>query len=365
MKNFTRRRGTAVAAAALSLALVAPFTNSVAGAEDAQETPSATSQTNEVAGATKIQPGKTLTLKDKVLALSLEGGKITVTFQTSEGPKEVVAVLRDENGEKTLKVEVPENAQSGTATVEADGKEEEVPVTVEGADEKSTPESSATETTTPESSTNETTTPESSTNETTTPESSTRESSAPSSTPKAGTGSSITDNDKCRTAVLGWGVPLAVLVPVGLLASAAVPGLRALRHAAGDFVREANAQFQNQIGVMNPELAALQANFNDQLRQFNTDITQLAFGAAFLGLGVGALAHLGTACSPAATAIPTKATTTKTEKPETSTQKPTQENSTPKTTEPAAEVTTSSSSAAEPTTSETTEEPTKEPEAQQ
>ena len=360
MKNFTRRRGTAVAAASLSLALVAPFTNSVAGAEDAQETPSATSQTNEVAGATKIQPGKTLTLKDKVLALSLEGGKITVTFQTSEGPKEVVAVLRDENGEKTLKVEVPENAQSGTATVEADGKEEEVPVTVEGADEKSTPESSATETTTPESSTSETTTAESSTSETTTPSS-----SAPSSTPKAGTGSSITDNDKCRTAVLGWGIPLAVLVPVGLLASAAVPGLRALRHAAGDFVREANAQFQNQIGVMNPELAALQANFNDQLRQFNTDITQLAFGAAFLGLGVGALAHLGTACSPAATVIPSKATTTKTEKPETSTQKPTQENSTPKTAEPAAEVTTSSSSTVEPTASETAEEPTKEPEAQQ
>ena len=359
MKNFTRRRGTAVAAAALSLALVAPFTNSVAGAEDAQETPSATSQTNEVAGATKIQPGKTLTLKDKVLALSLEGGKITVTFQTSEGPKEVVAVLRDENGEKTLKVEVPENAQSGTATVEADGKEEEVPVTVEGADEKSTPESSATETTTPESSTSETTTAESSTSETTTPSS-----SAPSSAPKAGTGSSITDNDKCRTAVLGWGIPLAVLVPVGLLASAAVPGLRALRHAAGDFVREANAQFQNQIGVMNPELAALQANFNDQLRQFNTDITQLAFGAAFLGLGVGALAHLGTACSPAATVIPSKATTTKTEKPETSTQKPTQENSTPKTAEPAAEVTTSSSSTVEPTASETSEEPTKEPEAE-
>ena len=352
MKNFTRRRGTAVAAAALSLALVAPFTNSVAGAEDAQETPSATSQTNEVAGATKIQPGKTLTYKNKALEAVPQGVKITVTFPTSKGKEEVEVDLSDENGEKVVKVRVPENAQSGTVEVKAADQKVEIPVTVEA--KTSTPESSATETTTPESSTSETTTPESST----------PSSSAPSSTPKAGTGSSITDNDKCRTAVLGWGIPLAVLVPVGLLASAAVPGLRALRHAAGDFVREANAQFQNQIGVMNPELAALQANFNDQLRQFNTDITQLAFGAAFLGLGVGALAHLGTACSPAATVIPTKATTTKTEKPETPTQKPTQENSTPKTTEPAAEVTTSSSSAAEPTTSETTEEPTKEPEAE-
>ncbi|MCT1451190.1 hypothetical protein [Corynebacterium sp. p3-SID1194] len=352
MKNFTRRRGTAVAAAALSLALVAPFTNSVAGAEDAQETPSATSQTNEVAGATKIQPGKTLTYKNKALEAVPQGVKITVTFPTSKGKEEVEVDLSDENGEKVVKVRVPENAQSGTVEVKAADQKVEIPVTVEA--KTSTPESSATETTTPESSTSETTTPESST----------PSSSAPSSTPKAGTGSSITDNDKCRTAVLGWGIPLAVLVPVGLLANAAVPGLRALRHAAGDFVREANAQFQNQIGVMNPELAALQANFNDQLRQFNTDITQLAFGAAFLGLGVGALAHLGTACSPAATVIPTKATTTKTEKPETPTQKPTQENSTPKTTEPAAEVTTSSSSAAEPTTSETTEEPTKEPEAE-
>ena len=362
MKNFTRRRGTAVAAAALSLALVAPFTNSVAGAEDAQETPSATSQTNEVAGATKIQPGKTLTYKNKALEAVPQGVKITVTFPTSKGKEEVEVDLSDENGEKVVKVRVPENAQSGTVEVKAADQKVEIPVTVEA--KTGTPESSATETTTPESSTSETTTPESSATETTTPESSPPESSAPSSTPKAGTGSSITDNDKCRTAVLGWGIPLAVLVPVGLLANAAVPGLRALRHAAGDFVREANAQFQNQIGVMNPELAALQANFNDQLRQFNTDITQLAFGAAFLGLGVGALAHLGTACSPAATVIPSKATTTKTEKPETPTQKPTQENSTPKTTEPAAEVTTSSSSAAEPTTSETTEEPTKEPEAE-
>lgn len=106
--------------------------------------------------------------------------------------------------------------------------------------------------------------------------------------------------------MLGWGIPLAVLVPVGLLASAAVPGLRALNQAAGDVFRQANASFQNQIGIMNPELAALQADFNNQLRQFNTDLSQLVFGAAFLGLGIGALAHLSTACSPAATVIPTK-----------------------------------------------------------
>ena len=202
MKNFTRRRGTAVAAAALSLALVAPFTNSVAGAEDAQETPSATSQTNEVAGATKIQPGKTLTYKNKALEAVPQGVKITVTFPTSKGKEEVEVDLSDENGEKVVKVRVPENAQSGTVEVKAADQKVEIPVTVEA--KTSTPESSATETTTPESSTSETTTPESST----------PSSSAPSSTPKAGTGSSITDNDKCRTAVLGWGIPLAVLVPV-------------------------------------------------------------------------------------------------------------------------------------------------------
>ena len=214
-----------------------------------------------MAGATKIQPGKTLTYKNKALEAVPQGVKITVTFPTSKGKEEVEVDLSDENGEKVVKVRVPENAQSGTVEVKAADQKVEIPVTVEA--KTSTPESSATETTTPESSTSETTTPESST----------PSSSAPSSTPKAGTGSSITDNDKCRTAVLGWGIPLAVLVPVGLLANAAVPGLRALRHAAGDFVREANAQFQNQIGVMNPELAALQANFNDQLRQFNTDLS--------------------------------------------------------------------------------------------
>lgn len=205
MKNFTRRRGTGVAAAALSLALVAPLTQPVAGAEDA-----AASETV-----------------------------------------------------------VPVSAVAETTTT-------------------------VTETTAPAASS------------TTTVTSSTSNPAASSTTTPVLSGSSITDNSKCRNAVLGWGIPLAVLVPVGILASAAVPGLRALNEAAGNALRDANAMFQDQVGIMNPELAGLLADFNDQLRQFNTDISQLAFGAAFLGLGVGALAHLGTACSPAATIIPTK-----------------------------------------------------------
>ena len=359
MKNFTRRRGTGVAAAALSLALVAPFTQSVAGAEDGEtQSVTAVAATEGNAGTEEVKAGDELLIENKQFATLGANTPITLTFNTTKGKVKVDVTPTEVNGKKVLKVKVPEGAQSGTVVVAFNRVKIEVPIKVKPEAATTT----AVDTTTPATSSSTT-----ATTTTTTPapsSSTTTPASSSSTTEPAASGSSITDNDKCRTAVLGWGIPLAVLVPVGLLASAAVPGLRALRHAAGDFVREANAQFQNQIGVMNPELAALQANFNDQLRQFNTDITQLAFGAAFLGLGVGALAHLGTACSPAATVIPTKATTTKTEKPETPTQKPTQENSTPKTTEPAAEVTTSSSSAAEPTTSETTEEPTKEPEAE-
>lgn len=205
MKNFTRRRGTGVAAAALSLALVAPLTQPVAGAED---------------------------------------GAASETI-------------------------VPISAVAETTTT-------------------------VTETTAPAASS------------TTSVTSSTSSPAASSTDTPAQSGSSITDNSKCRNAVLGWGIPLAVLVPVGILASVAVPGLRVLGESAGNALRDANAMFQNQVGVMNPELAGLLADFNDQLRQFNTDISQLAFGAAFLGLGVGALAHLGTACSPASTFIPDK-----------------------------------------------------------
>lgn len=33
---------------------------------------------------------------------------------------------------------------------------------------------------------------------------------------------------------------------------------------------------QNQVSIMNPESAALLADFRDQLRQFNTDVTNPA-----------------------------------------------------------------------------------------
>lgn len=312
MKNFTRRRGTAVAAAALSLALVAPLTQPVAGAEDAKtgEAAIAVSATQQAVNAAtqKVTPGTVVTFADVRLAKLAAGTEVTVTFKSKEGEAVTTATVKDVNGTKVLKFKVPANAVSGNAVVKVGDDKIEIPLEVEDAP-AATITTTATTSTAPSSTTSaaETTT---SAAETTTSEVIPPASSDPASTTSTPNGSSIiTDNQKCRNAVLGWGIPLAVLVPVGLLANAAVPGLRALGQAAGDVIREANAQFQNQIGIMNPELAALQADFNDQLRQFNTDISQLAFGAAFLGLGIGALAHLGTACSPAATVIPTKPVT--------------------------------------------------------
>ena len=314
MKNFTRRRGTAVAAAALSLALVAPLTQPVAGAEDADKAEGAVtaiSATQQAVNAAtqKVTPGTVVTFADVRLAKLAAGTEVTVTFKSKEGEAVTTATVKDVNGTKVLKFKVPASAVSGNAVVKVGDDKIEIPLEVEDAPAATTTTTTATTSTAPSSTTSaaETTT---SAAETTTSEVTPPASSDPASTTSTPNGSSIiTDNQKCRNAVLGWGIPLAVLVPVGLLANAAVPGLRALGQAAGDVIREANAQFQNQIGVMNPELAALQADFNDQLRQFNTDISQLAFGAAFLGLGIGALAHLGTACSPAATVIPTKPVT--------------------------------------------------------
>lgn len=306
MKNFTRRRGTAVAAAALSLALVAPLTQPVAGAEDAANAEGAVtaiSATQQADAATnlKVAPGTVVTFADVKLAELEAGTQVTVTFKAKEGEAETTATVMDVNGTKVLKFKVPANAVSGNAVVKVGENKIEIPLEVEDAPAATT----TTTATTSATMSSTTSVAESTTSEVTPPAS-----SDPASTTSTPNGSSIiTDSQKCRNAVLGWGIPLAVLVPVGLLANAAVPGLRALSQAAGDVIREANAQFQNQIGVMNPELAALQADFNDQLRQFNTDISQLAFGAAFLGLGIGALAHLGTACSPAATVIPTKPVT--------------------------------------------------------
>lgn len=105
--------------------------------------------------------------------------------------------------------------------------------------------------------------------------------------------------------MLGWGVPLAVLVTVGILAGAAVLGLQVLNRAAGYATSDADAMLQNQVGIMNPELAS-PGGLQRPAASVQHRCHQLVFGAEFLGTGVGALAHLGTACGPRADVILTK-----------------------------------------------------------
>lgn len=104
MKNFTRCRGTGVAAAALSLALVAPLVQPVAGAEDAKSEVTNVTATQGSTNATAIEAGKTLIIPVPQLAAD---ANVTVSFETAIGKETVSATPVEENGKRVLKVLSP------------------------------------------------------------------------------------------------------------------------------------------------------------------------------------------------------------------------------------------------------------------
>lgn len=308
MKNFSRRRrGTVLAAAALSVALVAPFTQPIAGAQ------------NNDAATTTITTTAAADKRLKFDVSGADGTEVTVTFTTSKGTKDVTAKIAN----KRVEVEVPSEAIDGLVTIKSGDKVEKINVKLgKPAETPSSSSSSAAKPSTsetPSASTSSSaaaapTSSESSTTKATTSESS-KETTPSSSSAKETTSSSKASESKkttaanglssalsnsnmtCESAILGWGIPLALLLPIGVIATVAIPGLEGLTQAYSEAVRNANAELQNQLGIMNPELSRQVAVINDQLRIFGTDLAQVAVGSVLIGVGAGAIANIASACS--------------------------------------------------------------------
>lgn len=113
-------------------------------------------------------------------------------------------------------------------------------------------------------------------------------------------------NGKCVASAVGFGLPLLALIPLGLAAQAAIPGLAPVRDEVSNQIREANSQLQQQLGVFQPALAAQAAAVNDQLRDFGTSAAQVGGAAALIAAGLiggSAVLHNCVAGAPAGARI--------------------------------------------------------------
>lgn len=92
-------------------------------------------------------------------------------------------------------------------------------------------------------------------------------------------------SSKCKVALVGFGVPLLALIPLGILSQLAIGGTADLREQMGAQIRGINAELQNQAGVLNPQLAGQVEQANAALKQFGLNVGS----AALAVVGVGAL----------------------------------------------------------------------------
>ncbi len=79
----------------------------------------------------------------------------------------------------------------------------------------------------------------------------------------------------------GVGLPLLLLIPIGLAATTGVPGLEPAIKQFNAQIEAANIQIQQQLGIYNPQLAAQAAQVNAQLKEFGMNMVT---GAAVLVL---------------------------------------------------------------------------------
>lgn len=115
-------------------------------------------------------------------------------------------------------------------------------------------------------------------------------------------GSSGLIHERCVPLLLGAGIPLLAILPLGLAVSVGMPGVDSFLRQAGVHpdnlnarVRELNTGLQNQLGVLNPQLSA---QVEAALRQLGPDASRLAGGAALSAVSLLVLGTVAAACAP-------------------------------------------------------------------
>ena len=116
--------------------------------------------------------------------------------------------------------------------------------------------------------------------------------------------SSQIDGQKCTNALLGWGLPLLLMIPIGIATQVSIPGLEGLKAQLDQQIRNANTELQRQLGIHNPEMAKAAADLDARLKAAGANLSQALAGLAVLAYGLGALIHLSVVCLPKGEVLP-------------------------------------------------------------
>ena len=102
----------------------------------------------------------------------------------------------------------------------------------------------------------------------------------------------------CTESLLGFGLPLLALIPLGIATQAAIPGLQAFQAQVDQQIRDMNTALQRQLGILDPNMARAAAEFDARLKGASANLGQVLAGLALLGYGIAAIATIATACDP-------------------------------------------------------------------
>ncbi|MBX8996717.1 hypothetical protein HCH15_11085 [Corynebacterium testudinoris] len=100
----------------------------------------------------------------------------------------------------------------------------------------------------------------------------------------------------CVAAGLTVGLPLLLLVPVGMAGQLNIPGLDQLNADLQAQLRNANSQLQQQFGIFDPAQAQYINQINSEIARFTADNRTIINGAAMVALGLLAAAYLYNSC---------------------------------------------------------------------
>ena len=114
---------------------------------------------------------------------------------------------------------------------------------------------------------------------------------------------SSSDRKGCTESLIGFGLPLLALIPLGIASQTAIPGLQNIQAQVGRQIQDANTALQNQLGVMDPRLAKAAADFQAQLRGAGANLSQVLGGIAVLAYGIAAITTIAVKCGPGNTEI--------------------------------------------------------------
>lgn len=116
--------------------------------------------------------------------------------------------------------------------------------------------------------------------------------------------SSRVNQTKCAPALIGWGIPLIALLPLGIAMQLAVPGFESVKAGYDAQLQAIDANLIHQLRTLNPALGAELERLNVDLGRAGAGLAQAAVGLAVVGFGAAVIADLMLSCMPGDEALP-------------------------------------------------------------